>query len=49
MDDVEISISLNETTGAGSNCRSHVCDKESTIRFSTDFIGNGSQNGSVAL
>jgi hypothetical protein len=46
---VEVSISLNETTGAGSNCGSHVGDDKSTVRLGTDFIGNGSQYSSVAL
>ena len=49
VNDVKIGISLNETTGAGSNRRTHVGNKESAIRLSTDFIRNGRENSTVTL
>lgn len=49
VNDVEVGIGLNETTGRGTHGRAHVGDKETTVRLSTDLIGNGAEDTAVAL
>lgn len=49
VDDVKIGISLNKTTGAGANGRTHVRDEESTIRLCPNLIRNRRENSTVTL
>lgn len=49
VDDVEIGISLNETTGRSTNGRAHVGDEKSTIWLCPDLIRNGCKDTAVTL
>lgn len=49
VDNVEVGIGLDETTGRGTNGRTHVGNEEATVGLSTDLISNGSEDTTVAL
>lgn len=49
VDDVEVLVGLDETAGGGSNGRAHVGDVETAIGLCADLVGNGRQDGTVAL
>ena len=49
MDDIKVLVSLDQTTGRGTQCRAHVSDVESSIRLRTNLICNGGEKGTVAL
>jgi hypothetical protein len=49
VDDVEIRVGLDETAGAGSYGRTHVGDVEAAVGLCADLVGDGAEDGPVAL
>lgn len=49
MDDVKVLVRFNEPSRRSAQCRTHVCDEEATIGFSTNLIRNGGKNCTIAL
>lgn len=49
VDNVVVGVSLHETARAGANGGTHVGDEETTLGLCANFIGNGTQDGTVTL
>lgn len=49
VDDVELRVGLDETAGGGPDSRTHVGDVETSIGLCADLVGNGREDGPVAL
>ena len=49
VNDVEVGVSLNKTTGGSTNGRAHVGDEESTVWLCPYFIRNGCKDTAVTL
>jgi hypothetical protein len=49
VDDVEVGVCLDKTTGRGANRAAHVRDEETAIGFGAYLIGNGREDAAVGL
>jgi hypothetical protein len=49
VDDVEVGIGFDEAAWGGADSGAHVCDQEASIWLSADLIGDGCEQGTVAL